>query len=98
MIDIIDLVLEDHHTVEGLFDKLQAATGAVEQANLFSEVREALERHAAAEEKVLYPWVRKDVPHGKAEVKDAEEEHEEIRNSLRESQSMRPEPSCSHWR
>jgi len=84
MTDIIDLVLEDHHTVEGLFDKLQAATGAVEQADLFAEVREALERHASAEEEVLYPRVRKDGPDGKAEAKDANEEHEEIRQSLHE--------------
>jgi hemerythrin superfamily protein len=43
-----------------------------------------LERHASAEEKVLYPRVRKDVPEGGEEVKDAVEEHDQIRESLKE--------------
>jgi hemerythrin superfamily protein len=64
MTDIIDLVLHDHHAVEGLFEKLQAAVGAKDQATLFAPAKEALERHASAEEKVLYPRVRKDVPDG----------------------------------
>jgi len=84
MTDIIDLVLEDHHAVERLFDKLQAATDASEQAVLFAQVKEALERHASAEETVLYPRVRKEGAEGKAEVKDANEEHDEIRQSLHE--------------
>lgn len=102
MTDIIDLVIEDHHTVERLFDKLQAATEANEQAALFAQVKEALERHASAEEAILYPRVRtgpgaaedhatlvaahpdEDVAEGQAEVKDAIEEHDEIRQSLHE--------------
>jgi len=62
MTDIIDLVLQDHHAVEQLFTKLQAAKGADDQSRLFAQVKEALERHASAEEKALYPRVRKDVP------------------------------------
>jgi hemerythrin superfamily protein len=84
MTDIIELVLEDHQTVAGLFDKLQAATGADEQAKLFAQVKEALERHAAAEEKILYPRVKNDSPDGPEEVKDANEEHDQIRESLKE--------------
>lgn len=84
MTDIIDLVLQDHKAVEQLFDKLQAATGADDQARLFAQVKEALERHASAEEKVLYPRVGKDVPEGEEEVKDADEEHDQIRQSLKE--------------
>ena len=84
MTDIIDLVLNDHHAVEKLFDKLEASTGADEQATVFGQVKEALEHHASAEEKVLYPRVRKDVPEGGEEVKDAVEEHDQIRESLKE--------------
>jgi len=82
--DIIDLVLQDHHDVAELFDNLQAAKGADAQATLFAQVKETLERHASAEEKVLYPRVRKDAPEGREEVKDAKEEHDEIRESLKE--------------
>jgi hemerythrin superfamily protein len=84
MTDIIDLVLQDHHAVEELFGRLQAATGADAQAELFEQVKKDLERHAWAEEKVLYPRVRKDAPEGKGEVKDALEEHDQIRQALKE--------------
>lgn len=84
MKDIIDLVLQDHRTVEQLFDKLQSAEGSTDQTKLFGQVKDELERHATAEEKVLYPRVRKDVPEGKEEAKDANEEHDEIRESLKE--------------
>jgi hemerythrin superfamily protein len=84
MTDIVELVLEDHHTVAALFDKLQAATSADDQIALYAQVKDALERHASAEEKVLYPRVRKEVPDGKEESKDAIEEHDQIRESLKE--------------
>ena len=54
------------------------------QTALYAQVKDALERHASAEEKVLYPRVRKEVPDGKEESKDAIEEHDQIRESLKE--------------
>ena len=84
MTDIIELVLQDHHAVAALFDKLQAAAHADDQSALFAQVKDALERHASAEEKVLYPRVRKEVPDGREESKDAIEEHDQIRESLKE--------------
>ena len=84
MTDIIELVLEDHQAVAALFDKLQAATSADDQTALYAQAKDALERHASAEEKVLYPRVRKEVPEGKEESKDAIEEHDQIRESLKE--------------
>lgn len=65
------------------FDKLQAATSADDQTALFAQVKEALEHHASAEEMVLYPRVRKEVPDGREESKDAIEEHDQIRGSLK---------------
>lgn len=84
MTDIIELVLQDHLAVAALFDKLQAATGADDQTALFVQVKDALERHASAEEKVLYPRVRKEVPDGREESTDAIEEHDQIREALKE--------------
>ncbi len=84
MTDIIDLVLKDHLAVAQLFDKLLAAEGADDQARLFAQVKEELGRHASAEEKVLYPRVRKEDPTGREEVKDAVGEHDQIRESLKE--------------
>jgi Hemerythrin HHE cation binding domain len=58
---IIDLVLKDHLKVAALFEELTSAKTAGKQKSLFTEVTGALEAHATAEEKVLYPRVRKDV-------------------------------------
>jgi len=90
MPDIIDLVLKDHLKVAALFEELTSAKDPVKQKSLFAEVNEALEAHATAEEKVLYPRVRKDVPEGKEEAKDATEEHDQIRESLKEVQEHEP--------
>jgi hemerythrin superfamily protein len=90
MTDIIELVLQDHHAVAALFDKLQAATHADDQTSLFTQVKDALERHASAEEKILYPRVRKEVPDGRDESKDAIEEHDQIRESLKEVEEHDP--------
>ena len=90
MSDIIDLVVQDHREVEQLFDQLQATEDAAKRAELFSQIRGELERHATAEERVLYPRVKKDVPDGKKESKDATEEHDEIRASLKEVEEHDP--------
>jgi hemerythrin superfamily protein len=90
MPDIIDLVLKDHLKVAALFEELTSAKTAGKQKSIFAEVTEALEAHATAEEKVLYPRVRKDVPEGKEEAKDATEEHDQIRASLKEVQEHEP--------
>jgi hemerythrin superfamily protein len=90
MTDIVDLVLQDHREVEQLFEKLQAAKSADDQASLFAEVKSELERHASAEERVLYPRVREDDAEGREEVKDANEEHDQIRESLKEVEEHEP--------
>ncbi len=90
MTDIIDLVIQDHHTVAQLFDELEAATTGEDQARLFGRVKAELEAHASAEEAVLYPRVRKDASDGKEEVKDANEEHDQIRSSLAEVDEHEP--------
>jgi hemerythrin superfamily protein len=90
MPDIIDLVLKDHLKVAALFDQLKSTSDAVKQKSFFAEVTEALEAHATAEEKVLYPRVRKEVPEGKEEAKDATEEHDQIRKSIKEVQEHEP--------
>src|ERR1017187_3889068 len=84
MADIVELVLKDHRAVDELFEQLTAASGAEEQAGLYAQVKKMLEAHANAEEKVLYPRVRGDVPDGGDEAKDAVEEHDQIRASIKE--------------
>jgi hemerythrin superfamily protein len=72
----IGSVIHDHREVEQLFDKLQATTEVAERSELFGKVKEELERHATADERVLYPRVKKEVTGAKDEAKDATEEHD----------------------
>lgn len=90
MKDIVELVIEDHREVAELFDQLQAETDPDNQAKLFAKVKEMIERHSAAEEKVLYPKVKKEAANGEDEVEDAMEEHDEIRSSLEEVEEHEP--------
>jgi hemerythrin superfamily protein len=55
-VDIYSLVKQDHEEVAGLFRRLKAAEGFSETSEqLFAQLREALELHAHAEERVWYP-------------------------------------------
>lgn len=90
MPDIIDLVIQDHHEVALLFERLQAAKDVSERSELFNEVKGELTRHATAEERVLYPRVKKEVPDGKEETTGATEEHDQIRASLKEVEEHDP--------
>lgn len=53
-------------------------------------MRSAFELHSAAEEKVLYPRVKREAIDGKEEVVDALEEHAEIHESIKEVSEHEP--------
>lgn len=54
-LDIYSLIKKDHQEVLGLFRRLKAAEGFSETSEqLFAQLREDLELHAHAEERVLY--------------------------------------------
>ena len=53
--DIYSLIKKDHQEVDSLFRRLKAAEGFSETSEqLFAQLREELELHAHAEERVLY--------------------------------------------
>lgn len=59
--DIFSLIKQDHQEVDGLFKQLRDAKGSRALcAQLFTQLKEALELHAHAEEQVFYPALQED--------------------------------------
>lgn len=79
---IIDLV-NDHRNVEILFRRFDATEGD-ERNEVLQEIVAELERHAKIEEQAIYPALRDLVAGGEEEVQHAMEEHEEVKQMLRE--------------
>ena len=78
--DAIDVLISDHRTVETLFSRLEMA-GTIDQAVLEEVIRE-LSVHAAIEEQVLYPALRREVSNGEGLAEHSLEEHQEAKELL----------------
>jgi hemerythrin superfamily protein len=88
------LLQHDHDGVRGLFAAFQnAGDDHVAQAELFSQLREAIDVHATMEEEVFYPAIREcdgKGNKGHTLVKEAHEEHDEVRQLLAECALLDP--------
>ena len=76
--DGIDVLKEDHRTVEGLFGRLESA---IDQDTLDKVVKE-LSVHAVVEEQILYPALRKELGEGDALAEHAIDEHQQVKEIL----------------
>ncbi len=92
--DAIQLVKQDHRTVEQLFKQFERA----EKAGRTAELRRVVEKvvkelsvHAAIEEQVLYPALRRGDASTEDEVLEALEEHHLVKLTLLELEKMSPE-------
>ena len=94
--DIYSLVKQDHEEVAGLFRRLKAAEGFSETSEqLFAQLREALELHAHAEERVWYPALRE--AEGTQElVEEALDDHALIQELLDELAVSRLDDEAWH--
>ena len=83
--DAIALLRTDHATVKKMFEKEGKLTkkDGEKKANFFNQIKAALEVHAAIEEEIFYPAVKKArSEHVKDEVREAYEEHKQIKSLL----------------
>src|SRR5262249_21752755 len=82
--DIYSLIKKDHEEVASLFRRLKAAEGFSETSEqLFAQLREELQLHAHAEERVFYPALQE--AEGIQElVEEALDDHELIQSLLDE--------------
>jgi len=88
-VDIYSLIKKDHQEVANLFRRLKVAEGFSETSEqLFAQLREELELHAHAEERVWYPALRE--AEGTQElVEEALDAHELVQGLLDELAASR---------
>lgn len=80
--DVISLLTADHRQVERLFEQYDLyddTTAEGTKSALAGDIVRELSIHAAAEEQVLYPAVRQDVPGGAALADEAIAEHQRVK-------------------
>jgi len=73
----IAILIKDHDRVKNLFDQFKKADGAAEKEKIIGEALIELKIHAAIEEEIFYPAVRKQV--GRDLMNEADEEHHAAR-------------------
>jgi hemerythrin-like domain-containing protein len=69
----IAILMKDHDVVKELFDRFEKAESVPEKEKIIAEALTELKIHAAIEEEIFYPAVRKQV--GKDLMNEADEEH-----------------------
>lgn len=92
--DAIQLIKQDHRAVEQLFKQFERAEKAertAEMRRVVEKVVKELSVHAAIEEQVLYPALRRADASTQDEVLEALEEHHLVKLTLLELEKMSPE-------
>jgi hemerythrin-like domain-containing protein len=82
----IALLKKDHDTVKDLFDKFEKAEGRPAKKKIVTQALADLKIHAALEEELFYPAVRK--PVGNDIMNEADEEHHVAKVLIAELEEM----------
>jgi hemerythrin superfamily protein len=80
--DAIQLLTADHTDVEQLFLQIESSPAGEAGDDIVGNVVRELSVHAAIEEQVLYPAMRKALPDGETLVQEAIDEHQEVKETL----------------
>ena len=80
--DAIELLTADHTEVEQMFRQIEALPDGGSSDALVEGVIRELSVHAAIEEQVVYPAMRKSLPDGDTLVQQAIEEHQVAKETL----------------
>jgi hemerythrin superfamily protein len=85
--DATELLTKDHREVEQLFSTFRGGSDDEKRSSSESIVRE-LSIHAAIEEELFYPAVRKQIPNCDALVSHSIDEHQEVKELLAKIDGM----------
>ena len=80
--DAIQLLTTDHAEVEQMFRQIESLPEGDARNELVAGVIRELSIHAAIEEQVLYPAMRKELPDGETLVQEAIDEHQQVKEIL----------------
>ncbi len=84
----IEVLTQDHRTVEQLFGQYQQAPDAERKGEVVNQIIRELSVHAAIEEEILYPSVREALPDGDALAEDGLQEHKTAKELLADLDKM----------
>lgn len=88
----IDLLQQDHRTVEGLFAQFEQASTPDRKREILNEIVRELSIHAAIEEELFYPVVKEVMPDQAGElVGDSLKEHHGMKQLLTEVDTADPD-------
>ncbi|MFF3349685.1 hemerythrin domain-containing protein [Streptomyces sp. NPDC002779] len=79
--DVVALLMRQHGDIRNLFDEVEAATGE-ERRDAFRRLVRLLAVHETAEEEVVHPFARKNLPGGEQVVKDRLAEERAAKETL----------------
>jgi len=82
------MIRQDHKKVEGLFKKFEQTQGSQAKRRLAENAMAELEVHAALEEEIFYPAVKKEVDDGSWMVQEAIEEHQTVKQLISKLKGM----------
>jgi hemerythrin superfamily protein len=88
--DGITLLKQDHRTVDSLFRRYEAGLQGEDKRQVVEEIIRELSIHAAIEEQVLYPAMRRAFPQGQDMAEEGIEEHAEVKETLADLDGMDP--------
>jgi hemerythrin superfamily protein len=80
--DAIQLLTTDHAEVEQMFRLVESSTSDATLEEQVEGIVRELSIHAAIEEQVLYPAMRKALPDGETLVQEAIDEHQQVKETL----------------
>lgn len=89
-LDLVDLVVEQHHAVSKLMATVADSHGS-ERAHGFLQLRRDLAAHEAAEEAIVHPLTRQDLPGGEAIAAARQEEEAKASATLTELEQFDPD-------
>jgi len=84
--DAIDILIHDHESVKGLFDRFRTARDRKSRLKIARQAIIELKIHAAVEEEIFYAAVRRHV--GKDVMNEADEEHHVAKVLIAELEEM----------
>ncbi len=88
--DAIELLMHDHRMVEQLFRDYEAAQSDQQRRGVVEILVRELSKHAALEELTVYPFARRFLPAGAADVDEHLREHMAVKKTLAALDKLRP--------
>src|ERR1700742_1458972 len=85
--DVVEFLKDQHRNVKDLFDQVLAAHGE-RRVELFTALRRMLAVHETAEELIVHPRARKELPRGETVVEQRLGEEHAAKEALRELERM----------